>query len=145
MANRAFQQFSYRLEKGICVVHLHAAIGATGAPTLQSWAPNTRTYATAGTAGFGGVKSITRTGTGLYSIVLQDTYQRLLGVSAMFSLAGGTSNIVQVANNTTLTAVNTISAPTVAIACMSSTATVADPDNGCQMDLEIYLQNSSAL
>lgn len=145
MANRLFTQFTQRLEKGVVTVHAHVAIGATGAPTLQAWNPNTRTYSTAGSAGFAGVKSITRTGAGLYSIVLQDSYQRLLGCEAYFTVAGGTSNVTDVAGNATLTNVNSNSAPTVAICTMSSTATAADPDNGCQMDLEILLHNSASL
>lgn len=145
MGNRFYNQYSSSLEKGRVTIHVHVAIGATGAPTLQAWNPNTRTYSTAGTAGFAGVKSVARTGAGLYTITLQDSFQRVLGVEALFGLAGGLSVVTDVALNSSTTSVNSASTPTVGIACMSSTATAADPDSGSTMDLEIVVQNSTAL
>lgn len=145
MADRFFQQFQYRLEKGVVTLHAHVAIGASGAPTLQAWNPATAAYTTAGTGGFSGIKSIARTSAGLYTVTLQNSYQRLLGVEAIFALAGGLSVVADVGVNTTTTNVRSATAPTVGIACMTATATAGDPDSGCQMDLEITLTNSSAL
>lgn len=142
MSDRLYNQFgAWRLERGVVVVHAHVSIGATGAVTFQAWNPNNRTYSTAGSSGWGGVKSVTRTGTGLYTFVLNDKFQRLLAINWMENVAGGTANIVSVQNNTTTTDATT---GTIAICTMSSTATAADPDSGCTMDFEFVLQNSSA-
>lgn len=136
-------QFQNSPEAGRVTLHAHIAFGATGAPTLQQWNPVTRAYSTAPSSGWRGVLSVTRTGAGLYTIALTAAYQRLLALVPTFSIAGGTTAIVAVANNTTLTLVTSNTAPVVAIACLSSTATAADPDNGSSLDLEIILQNTT--
>lgn len=138
-------QFQYSPEPGRVTLHAHISFGGTGAPTLQKWNPTTQTYATAPSTGWMGIVSVTRTGAGLYTIALTSSYQRLLGLQGFFSIAGGTTAIVAVANNSSTTAVTSGTAPVVAIACLSSTATAADPDSGSTLDLDITLQNSTGL
>ena len=94
-------------QKGLCMLHARVLMSGT-TPLLQKWnypALNTGslgTYSNAptsvvgsggiGTAQIGceGVKSITRTGAGLWTVVLQDNYQRILGAPLVTqSLAGG--------------------------------------------------------
>ena len=61
MANRTFQQFTLSLVPALVVLTGKVAIGASGAPTLTTGQLN-------------GVASVTRTGTGAYTLTLQDIY-----------------------------------------------------------------------
>lgn len=65
MANRNYNR-KQALEKEVKEIYLEASIGAAGAPTLVRGL---------------GVTSITRTGTGDYTIQLQDKYNRLMCAS----------------------------------------------------------------
>lgn len=157
MANRFNVEKLMSLYKGLTLVHARVLVtGAT--PTVRKWTfptPGSNalgSYGAAATSGGGaggfgdasgtdGVLSVTRTGAGLWTFVLQDNYQRLLGVVfGGASLAGGTSNIVAVHNNTTLTNMATA---TVAVCLESATATAADPDDGSSVDLFFILQNAT--
>lgn len=84
MANRMWTEFSFTPVKGLHTVYAQIAFNGTGSPTLLAWNPATKTYAAAPTGGTQGVLSVTRNGTGDYTIKLQDTYQRLLGYDPMF-------------------------------------------------------------
>lgn len=145
MANRTFNQFDGALLKGVVKLYCRVSVGAAGAVTLQAWNPATRAYATAGATGTSGVTSVTRTGAGLWSILLQDSYQRVLMVTATAELAGGTATCLAVGVNSSLTDVNSATSPQLAIALLKSTASADDPASGNLVDLEITLQNSSAL
>lgn len=165
MANRTFIDVSNSLVKG--EVRLYAAILVTGTtPSLLKWnypsmAPASsiaRTYtaalATGGSAGFPlqsaqgseGVFSVARTATGLWTVTLQDAYQRLLRVSGHQTIAGGTANIVQVAENSTITNMNSGSPAqsVIGVALLSATATLADPTTASRLNLVFTLQNSTA-
>ncbi len=126
MANRTFDQDNYSLIKRM--VHLFADFSVSEAvtpvPTLQKWNYPTfgigaaaRTYTAAATAstlptgaayplqyqaGSEGVLSVTRTAVGLYTLKLQDNYQRLMGLMAFPSGAGGTPVFALVSENTTI-------------------------------------------
>lgn len=149
MANRTFIDKSYTMLKR--EVRLYAAVAFTDeaggiTPTLQTWnypvfggGTNARTYTAAPTtpAGQGyplqyqtgaeGVRSITKTGTGLYTLKMQDNYQRVLGVQVNGQLAGGLSLIVGAGINTTLTDMDATDGSEVALALLSATGTAADP------------------
>jgi hypothetical protein len=125
MANRTFMDKQYTMVKRR--VELYAAVLGAGAaaPSLRKWnyptlgtGPNARTYTAAPTAnalptgaayplqyacGAEGVRSVTRTGVGLWTVQLQDNYQRVLMVSHTTDLAGGAATIRQVWLNTTIT------------------------------------------
>lgn len=145
MANRQLQNNRGTLEKGLVDIFCTVSIGATGAPTLKSWTPLTRTYATAGSSGARGVKSISRTAGGSYSIVLQDSYQRLLEWNVVSQLSGGLVVNMTAGNDTAITNVNSSTAPTVGLVLNDSTGHAADPANGEQLMIHLVLQNSSAL
>lgn len=72
MANRNYNR-KQALEKEVKEIYLEATIGSSGAPTL------TRAL---------GIESITRTGTGDYTIQLQDKYNRLMCTSISVEYPG---------------------------------------------------------
>ncbi len=128
MANRTFIDKNYSFVKRM--VHLFCDVSvseaATPVPTLQKWnypvlgtGPNARTYTAATSAaslptgagpyprqyqgGSEGVLDVVRTAIGLYTLRLQDNYQRLLFVAGHAAVAGGTPVFANVTENTTIT------------------------------------------
>ena len=165
MANRSFIDRSYSFLKG--EVRLYAAISVTGTtPALLKWnypslAPASsvaRTYtaalATGGRAAFPlqqaqgaeGIFSVARTATGLWTVTLQDAYQRLVRLSGHQSIAGGAGNIVNIAENTTITNMNSgnPAQSVIGVALLSATGALADPTSGSRLNLVFTLQNSTA-
>lgn len=152
MANRNFTNQQYSLVKGRVSLWARVSIGATGAPTLSKWNPATRTYTSAPTTGTGpyaigceGIKSIARNDVGVYTITLQNTYQRLLALKATFSNSTGLPTILSVGIWSAATDVTVASAPVVKFSTLSSTGTAADPASGDIMQLEFELQNSAVI
>ena len=140
MANRNFTEFGRALEKEGVSLYAYAAIGATGAPTLQQW--KNGAFSAAPAAGWKGIKSITRNAVGKYTIVLQDTYQHVLQVSATFlGLATAAAPAVALVSD----GVGTLGTPNFVIQCQSSGGTGADPANGETMLVEVKLSNSTAI
>ena len=125
MANRLFTQFRYTLEKKMCDIYGRIAIGATGAPTLATTKSK-------------GLASITRTGVGAYTVVLQDTYTDLF--FAGFSL------IVPSGANT-VTGMNVVTASpstkTYTILFVSSTGADVEIVSGATLLLKFELKDSS--
>ncbi len=130
MANRTFIDKSYTLIKREVRLYCSFSVSeaVTPVPTLQKWnyptfgtgpAAFTYTAATAATAiptgapyplqytaGSEGVFSIARTAVGLYTLKLQDAYQRLMDLNAFASLAGGTPTFAHCTENTTISDLN---------------------------------------
>jgi hypothetical protein len=166
MANRGYIDKNYTLVKGQVELYCTVSVGAAGAVTLQKWnypglAPSSsaaRTYSAAPTTGGGpafplqtaqgaeGVFSVARTGTGLWTITLQDAYQRLIGLTGFSSLAGGLSAVVAVHENTSITNMNsgTPARSVLGVALLGSTGTAVDPASGERLTLRFTLQNSTA-
>lgn len=159
MANRYTNPDIWSLLKGVTLLHARILLSGT-TPVLQKWVPPTLNsgalgaYSTAITSGagasgfgdasgYGGILSVTRTGAGLWTVVLQDQFQRLLLVTGSASLAGGTSNIVAVHENTTISSMGTAGGSTVGVCLESATATAADPDDGSYVNVVLLLQNST--
>lgn len=149
MANRSFVDKSYTLEKGIVRLHARVSVAGGGAVTLQTWNPTTGAYASAPTTGSGyakgayGISSVARTGTGAWTIVLQDSYRRLLGVTMSTTATSGVSTVISPGIDAT-TDVTSNTAPTIKLVLSSATATAADPASGDKIDLTFELQNSTA-
>lgn len=147
MASHQFQQFGLSIEKRAIRLWAVVAVGAAGAVTLQAWNPVARVYAAAGVKGFRGILSVARTGTGAWTITLDDVYQRLLGVVPTFFSAGGTpySPVLGVLTSSNVSAV---AAPVVNIvfqsAGVAASGSALDPASGEIIQLEIQLQDSSA-
>jgi hypothetical protein len=93
MANRFYNQFQYSHEKYPVKVHCNFLGASTATPTLQKWTGSA--LAAAGTTGYRGVKSITRNGTGDYTITFQDKFHRLLNVNCIvLAVDGSTTPLV---------------------------------------------------
>jgi hypothetical protein len=166
MANRSYIDKQYTLLKGQVELYCAVSVGAAGAVTLQKWnypglAPSSsaaRTYSAAPTTGGGpafplqtaqgaeGVFSVARTATGLWTVTLQDAYQRLVRLAAYSSLAGGLSTVVAIHENTSITNMNSGTPPrsVIGIALLSATGVAVDPANGERINIGFTLQNSTA-
>jgi hypothetical protein len=149
MANRTFSEFQYALEKGKVDLFARVSVAAAGAVTLKKWNPATRTYSAAPTSGVGsysvgsqGIKTVARTGTGLWTVTLQDSYQRLLGAFFTCSNSTGAMTVVTMGVDTDGD-VTSNTAPTVMLVFSSSASTAADPASGDEIDLHLILQNSA--
>ena len=152
MADRTFQALNFTLVKKKVELYCAVSVAAGGAVTLQKWnypqlgqtASPAQTYTAApvGVTGLGnrgwqqyvsgaeGVFSVTRTGAGLWTVKLQDNYQRALGVAANGQLAGGLSAIVAVGVNSTITSMTAQGGSVIGIALLSATGTALDPAAG---------------
>lgn len=155
---------SYSLAKGEVRLYCSVNVAAAGAVTLQRWnypqmgqtGGSARTYTAAPTTGGGafpnaaaqgaeGIFSVVRTGAGLWTVTLQDAYQRLVVLDGFGSLAGGLSAIVKVAENTSITNMNSGAPPksVIGIALLSATANALDPASGERINLFFTLQNNT--
>lgn len=129
MANGLMNQFSYSYEKNKTVIFGRVTIGASGAPTLDL--PNSK-----------GIASVVLNGTaGNYTITLKERFYRFFGLDARFLVASGLPASATVA--VVSQAVNA-STPTIVIQC-STGGVATNPASGEEMDLVIYLKNTSAL
>ena len=160
MASRSFMPDAWSLYKGLTLIRARILMSGT-TPILQSWsyptlnsgtigsyvtAPSSGSPNFAGGARFGaeGVRSVTRTGTGLWTFVLQDNYQRLLDWDVRQSLAGGLSTIIALGENTTITSMTSAGGSTVGFALLDATANAADPATTTGVTITMLLQNSTA-
>jgi hypothetical protein len=162
MASRSYIGDVWSLYKGLTLVRARILMSGT-TPLLQKFsypagAPNSAalgTYSNASTSGGGttwpsqyqqgieGVRSVTRTNTGLWTFVLQDNFQRLLDMSVYQSLAGGAGTIVAVHENTTITSLGTAGGSTIGVALVDATANLADPATTTGVTITLALQNAS--
>lgn len=128
VANKNFRsQFSYSYSAKVVTLRAQVNIGASGAPTIAS--------------GTGmAIKSITRTGVGRYSILLDASYSALLGVTA--SIESGTSAPAAPSLNIVSQAVSTLAAPIVVIQMRDIAGAAADPASGEIIHLAVELHDS---
>ena len=168
MAQRMFNESQLHLQKRVRVLFGVVSVGAAGAVTLQRWiypklgqgvvgttvqtyaaAPTTAPLATAGAyptqyqRGSEGVGGVTRTAAGLWTVTLQDNYQRLLQATAHQSIAGGLSNIIAVGENSTITNMMAAGGSIIGLALLSATATAADPTAGSSIIFRLELHDAS--
>ncbi len=137
MANRTFNQFQGSLEKG--VVQLYAEIsfpGGTGNPTLVVSTVN---------GGCKGMVSMTRTGTGVYELLLQDSYVRLLGFTEGWKNASATPNIGQFVLSADTVTDSAAPKLTFTAYSQATTPAAADVGAGNTLYLGLSLSNSTAL
>lgn len=159
MADRTFAEKNLSIVKREIHIFCAVSVGAAGAVTLQRWnyptfgvGPNARTYTAAPTGsvpsvagnyplryqfGAEGVLSVVRTGTGLWTVTMQDNYQRMVSLVGYSTLAGGLTNIVTVAENSTITSMSAAGGSVIGLALLSSTGTAADPTSGVVMKLAL--------
>lgn len=136
MANRTFNQFQGSLEKG--VVQLYAEISFNGAssPTLVVSTVN---------GGCKGLVSMTRTGTGTYELLLQDSYVRLLGFSEGWKNASATPNVGQFVLSVDNVTDGTAPKLTFTSYSQATTPVAVDVSAGNTLYLGLSLSNSTAL
>lgn len=162
MATRTFQEKHFAILKREVRLYGTFSVGAAGAVTLQKWnypvfggGPSARTYTAAAITGGGtawpqtaqqgseGIFSVTRTGAGLWTVRLQDNYQRMVGLYGYISVAAGASNIVTIAENSTISNMTSTGGSLIGVALLSSTATVADPTSGHIVNLTFVLGDAT--
>lgn len=167
MADRLTQQYAWSIYKGLSVVRFRVLMSGT-TPLLQQYnypagAPNSAalgTYSNASTTGGGTtwptqfqqgterVRSVTRTGAGLWTVVLQDNFQRLLDLSVYQSLAGGVGTVVAIHENTSISDLTTAGGSTIGICLVSAGSgaavpAVVDPATTTSVTVTMILQNAS--
>lgn len=164
MANRTFDTQHLTIVKRQTTLFAAVSVGAAGAVTLQRWnyptlggGLNAQTYTAApsSTAGVGnryplqynsgaeGVYSVTRTAAGLWTVKLQDNYQRVLNVQVNGQLAGGLSAIVGCGLNSTITNMTAQAGSVIGLALLSATATALDPASGETILLSFVLADAT--
>lgn len=127
MANRTFNQFQGSLEKGVVQLFAEISFGASGAPTLVRGK---------------GVASVAKASTGVYTVTLQDTYQRTLGLASTWkgSAAPAGDLVVLAADN-----VATANAPTLSLKVLDEAGVATEPASGEAVLVAVTLSNSTAL
>ncbi len=165
MSNRTFIDSNFSLVKRM--VHLFGAfsVGETGTPTLLKWnyptfggGVNARTYTAAPTstltpaagnyplqyqAGSEGIRSVARTATGLWTVTLQDNYQRMVGLTGFTRVAGGAAKIVGFNENTTITNMASGGGSVIGVSLISATTALADPTSGDVVLLTFILADAT--
>jgi hypothetical protein len=122
MANRSFNRLQ-ALDKEVKQIYARVTIGASGAPTLVA-------------ADSVGVASISRVSAGLYTITLQDTYNKLVYGNCEVR----TPSAEDIKANLVTESVS--SAKTVQFRCVA-VATATDPASGDSLYVVLHLKNSS--
>lgn len=129
MANQYGYQFSTAKEAGVFTLFGKVAIGAAGVPTIN-------------TAQSKAFTSITRNAAGTYTIVLTDTWNRLLSYDVKSILAAGSP-----AAPTVYLVSETVATPATKNLVIKFKApdgtTDTDPSNGTTLLITLVLKNSS--
>lgn len=124
--NRRYNQFGLTLENKMIHLYLRATIAGTGAPTLVA-------------AKSKGIASIARTGTGAYTITLQDQYVDLFAVTPTFLLASGSP----VAPIMVVRTQDVASTKVITIAFLDGTMAAAELPTGTTLGLKFDLKGST--
>lgn len=122
MANRRFQRVQ-SLSREVKILHAKVAIGASGAPTLDTDLSV-------------GVASVVRDSAGVYVVTLDDKYNALLHVDVMQVAASAEDLTFQVESEAVATA------KTVQIQCKAA-AVETDPSDGSVLLLRLELKNTN--
>lgn len=127
MANRMYNQFQGSLEKGVVQLFAEISFGASGAPTLVRGK---------------GVASVAKAATGVYTVTLQDTYQRTLGVASTWKSSTAPAGVLVAlgADN-----VATAGAPALSLKIWDEAGVATEPASGEAVLVAITLSNSTAL
>lgn len=118
MANRYFTQFFYSFYKKPVMLGGKVSLSAAAAVTSSDLKG----------------MSIAKTGTGLYTITLEDKYSKLIGINA--GIADSTQDLAVVFQSVNLSAKTIVLVTKVA-------GTAADVSDACDLYLNIVLSNSS--
>jgi hypothetical protein len=147
VANRTYDQYDLTIQKRVCTLWAEVAVPSGTTPVLQKYnypvfgtGPSARTLTAAATAaaplgfpnnyqaGAEGIFSVARTGAGLWTITLQDNYQRVLSVHGHMACgAAVNTNIIAVTENTSITNLASANGSIIGVKLLSSANTPADP------------------
>lgn len=127
MANRMYNQFQGTLEKGVVQLYLEVAFGASGVATVTRGK---------------GVASVTKTATGVYDVVLQDSYIRTLGLASTWKGSNASAGLVV---QLTTDSVDNGTTPKVVVTVYDETGAATEPASGESVLLTLHLSNSTAL
>ena len=131
MGSKLLNEFRYSLEKKPVDLFLQAAIGATGAITLN-------------TANSKGIKSITKESTaGQYTVVFNDAYQRVIDVNVRFihdDAVAAAPHVYLISRSTTGCVLQCCNASGV-----SAALAAGNPGNGETMLAEFTVSDSTAI
>lgn len=161
MAQRTYTQEKLGIQKRRVELWAFVAVPTGTKPVLQKYnypqlGVGGRTLSAAATAaaplgfpqnyqaGAEGIFSVARTGVGLWTLTLQDNYQRLMTVVGGHEIAGGLANIVTVTTNPSITNMSATNGSVIGIALLSATATLADPTAGATSLVRIKLELQDA-
>lgn len=122
MANRRFQRLQ-SLTREVKILHAKVAIGASGAPTLDSEISL-------------GIASISRDSAGVYLITLEDKYSKLVSFKVMQQAAAAEDLTFQIESE------DVDGAKTIQFQCKAA-AVETDPSDGSSLFIEIALKNTS--
>ena len=125
--NRLFTQFRYGLEKKVVDLYLKAAIGSSGAPTLNADASK-------------GVASIARNSAGKYTITLSNKYVDLLMVTALIEEDSGDPSA---AGGIVLRSHTVASTKTIVIEAVDEAGSAIELNDGSTLRLKFELKATS--
>ncbi len=107
----------------------------TAAATAAAIPVSAGNYPLQYTAGWEGIFSVTRTGVGLWTIKLQDNYNRLLVPYAYPSTAGGTPTFASMSENTTITNMASAGGSLIGLAFWDFAGVAVDPIGHVRLSL----------
>jgi hypothetical protein len=129
MGNRYLNQFQYTLEKDSVTLFSSLVIGAAGAVS---------------TVKGGGIKAITKTGTGKYEIEFEDKWSRYLdGHAGIVSAAAPNIAMVYVKGNPATLQADIASTKKLTIECLDFAGAAANPASGTVLSLVSVFRKSS--
>lgn len=143
MANRFFNQFQGTLQKGVVTLYAKVTFDAGGVPTLVTSEVINALTSPVTINPSNGFASVTKTGTGTYDFLLQDSYVRMLGFSGIKTDGSPPTVIPVVAADF----VNVAAAPIVSVALGDATGAGFAPTDPASttMLFSVTLANSTAL
>lgn len=122
MANRNFHRLQ-SLTREVKLLHAKVAIGASGAPTLDSEISV-------------GIESVVRESAGVYIVTLQDSYRKLVGLKVMQIASAAEDLTFQIEEE------DVAGAKTIKIQSKAA-AVETDPSDGSSLLIEVALKNTS--
>lgn len=124
--NRWLNQFRYSLEKKMVDVYLKAAIGATGAITLD--AANSK-----------GIASVVRNSAGKYTITFNDTFVAFFGAKQSILLASGSPGVFAMVTRS----VDTKTAKQVVVEFLDAAGAAADIASGATLNIHFEFKDTT--
>jgi hypothetical protein len=127
MANRQLFQFRYSYERDLVDIYVEVLIGASGAVTSF--------------VGKGVSSVVKETGAGLYTINLQDNFNKLMDMS--YSVQNATGISAAPIMGIDVNSIDSNTAPLITVQLVDETLTAANPASGDVLRFKITARNAS--